>query len=141
MIVNSVLLAMDVPQAFAFVTGQISNWWPPERRHTGDKCSSIFLLASGRFYERASNGREVDLGKVTLWNEPHVILVDFYIGTGPDHPTEVEMRFAAEGAQTRLTVTHRPKPESAHLWDDRSPRYATSWSIVLASLQRHASPT
>ncbi|MEZ5844546.1 MAG: SRPBCC domain-containing protein [Hyphomicrobiaceae bacterium] len=140
MIVNSVVLAMDVAQAFDFVTGQISEWWPPERRHTGDKSSSIFLLASGRFYERASDGREVDLGKVTLWNKPHVIVLDFYIATGPDHATEVEMRFEAVGSQTRLTVIHRPKPESAHLWDERAPRYATSWSVVLESLQRHSSP-
>lgn len=139
MIINSVLLDMEVAQAFAFVTGRISEWWPPERRHTGDNNSCIFLLASGRFYERASDGREVELGKVTLWNEPHVILLDFYIATGPDHPTEVEMRFEASGTQTRVTVNHRPKPESAHLWDERSPRYATSWSIVLASLARHAS--
>ena len=108
---------------------------------SGDSNSRIFLLASGRFYERASDGREVELGKVTLWNEPHVILLDFYIATGPDHPTEVEMRFEAEGPQTRVTVLHRPKPESAHLWEDRSPRYAMSWSIVLASLARHASPS
>lgn len=138
MIVNSVLLAMDVAKAFAFVTTRISEWWPPERRHTGDKNSSIFLLASGRFYERASDGREVDLGKVTVWNEPHLIVLDFYIATGPDYPTEVEMRFETEGSQTRLTVIHRPKSESAHLWDERSARYATSWSIVLASLERHS---
>lgn len=138
MIIDSVLLDMDVPRAFAFVTGRISEWWPAERRHTGDEASSIFLLASGRFYERARDGREVDLGKVTLWNEPNVIMLDFYIATGPEHPTEVEMRFEAEGAQTRFTVLHRPKPESAHLWDERSPRYATSWSIVLASLSQHA---
>lgn len=138
MITNSVLLDMEVPAAFAFVTGRISDWWPAERRHTGDTNSRIFLLASGRFYERASDGREVELGKVTLWTEPHVILLDFYIATGPEHPTEVEIRFEAEGTQTRFTFRHRPKPESAHLWDERSPRYAMSWSIVLAALSSHA---
>ncbi|MDX2159453.1 MAG: hypothetical protein SFW09_23350 [Hyphomicrobiaceae bacterium] len=138
MIINSVLLDMDVSRAFALVTGRISEWWPAQRWHTGDKTSSIFLLASGRFFERAADGREVELGKVTLWNEPHVILLDFYIATGPDHPTEVEIRFEADAAATRVTVIHRPKPESAHLWDEGSPRYATSWAIVLASLERHA---
>lgn len=138
MIVNSVLLDMDITRAFALVTGRISDWWPTERRHTGDRSSTIFLLASGRFYERASDGREVELGKVTLWNEPTVIVLDFYIATGPDHPTEVEIRFETEGERTRVTVIHRPKPESAHLWDERSPRYAASWAIVLASLKRHA---
>ncbi len=138
MIVNSVLLDMDMPSAFALVTGHISEWWPADRRHTGDRSSTIFLLASGRFYERASDGREVELGKVTLWHEPTDIVLDFYIATGPDHPTEVEIRFETEGERTRVTVIHRPKPESAHLWDERSPRYAASWSIVLASLERHA---
>lgn len=138
MIINSVLLHMDQPTAFTFVTGRISDWWPPERRHTGDTDSRIFLLASGRFYERASDGREVDLGKVTLWNEPHVVVLDFFIATGPNHPTEVEIRFEMEGAATRVSVVHRPKPESDHLWDERSQRYAASWSIVLASLDRHA---
>lgn len=138
MIVNSVLLDVDMPRAFVLVTGRIDEWWPTERRHTGDKSSCISLLASGRFYERASDGREVELGKVTLWHEPHTILLDFYIATGPDHPTEVEIRFETEDTATRVTVIHRPKPESAHLWDERSPRYAASWSIVLASLERHA---
>lgn len=138
MIINSVLLDMDMPRAFALVTGRIDEWWPADRRHTGDRSSTIFLLASGRFYERASDGREVELGKVTLWNEPHAIVLNFYIATGPDHPTEVEIRFETEGAATRVTIIHRPKPESAHLWDERSPRYAASWSIVLASLERHA---
>ena len=138
MIINSVLLDMDMPRAFALVTGRIDEWWPTDRRHTGDGSSTIFLLASGRFYERASDGREVELGKVTLWNDPHVILLDFYIATGPDHPTEVEIRFETEGERTRVTVIHRPQPESAHLWDERSPRYAASWSIVLAALERYA---
>ena len=139
MIVNSVLLEMRVAEAFALVTGRISEWWPVERRHTGDPSSRIFLLASGRFYERASDGREVDLGKVTQWNEPHLIVIDFYIATGPDHPTEVEIRFEDVGKSTKVTILHRPKPESEHLWDERSPRYATSWSLVLASLARHTS--
>ncbi len=134
MIINSVLLDMDMPRAFALVTGRISDWWPEDRRHTGDRNSQLFLLASGRFYERAGHGREVELGKVTQWDEPHVILLDFYVATGPDHPTGVEIRFEPEGAATRVTVIHRPKPESAHLWDERSPRYEASWRAVLASL-------
>ena len=137
MIINSVLLDMDLQRAFALVTCRVSEWCPEDLRHIGDRNSSIFLLASGRFYERAGDGREIDLGKVTLWNKPHVLVLDFYVATGPDHPTEVEIRFEAEEAATRVTVIHRPKPDSMHLWDERSPRYATSWSIVLASLERH----
>ena len=109
MIINSVLLDMDLQRAFALVTCRVSEWCPEDLRHIGDRNSSIFLLASGRFYERAGDGREIDLGKVTLWNKPHVLVLDFYVATGPDHPTEVEIRFEAEEAATRVTVIHRPK--------------------------------
>ncbi len=134
MIVNSVLLHLDVPAAFALFTKRIGEWWPANRRHTRDPGSAILLLASGRFFERANDGQEVELGKVTTWAEPHRILLDFYIATGPDHPTEVEIRFEREGAGTRVTVTHRSKPQSAHLWEERSPKYAASWQNVLEAL-------
>jgi uncharacterized protein YndB with AHSA1/START domain len=136
LIVNSVLLQLNAQQAFQLFTSRISDWWPADRRHTKDPASTIVLLASGRFFERASDGLEVDLGKVTTWDEPHHIQLDFYIATGPDNPTEVEIRFEPEGTGTRVTVTHRPKPESAHLWDQRSPRYAASWQAVLDALVR-----
>ncbi len=140
MIVKSILLDLDLPAAFALFTDRISAWWPPERRHSGDPASAIFLLPSGRFYERASDGREVELGKVTAWDAPRRILLDFYIATGPDHPTEVEITFAPEANATRVTVTHRAKPASTHLWPERAPRYAASWQIVLAALNASARP-
>ena len=138
MIVNSIVLDMDARQAFAVVTRRISDWWPAERRHTGDPGSRIHLLASGRFYERASDGREVELGKVTHWSEARLIVLDFYIATGPEHPTEVEISFEESDGRTTVTVVHRPKPESAHLWHERSPRYSASWAIVLGALARRA---
>lgn len=136
MIVNSVLLRLNAQKAFQLFTSSISDWWPTDRRHTRDPAGKIFLLASGRFFERAADGLEVDLGKVTTWDEPHRILLDFYIATGPDHPTEVEIRFEPEDTGTRVTVTHRPKPESAHLWNERAPRYVSSWQAVLEALSR-----
>jgi hypothetical protein len=138
MIVNSVLLQLNTRQAFQLFTSRINDWWPADRRHTKDPASTIFLLGSGRFFERAADGHEVDLGKVITWDEPLRILLDFYIATGPDHPTEVEIRFDPEGDATRITVIHRPKLESAHLWDQRSPRYAASWEAVLDALLRYS---
>lgn len=138
MIEQAVVLDLAPDAAFELFTSRISEWWPADRRHTKGASSRIFLLASGRFFELASDGQEVELGKVTLWDEPHRIVLDFYIATGPDHPTVVEIRFDPEGPRTRVTISHGPRPESAHLWADRSPRYATSWSIVLAGLRAFA---
>lgn len=138
MIEQSVDLALAPPEAFALFTERISEWWPADRRHTSDPASTLHLLASGRFYERAADGREVELGRVTAWEPPHRILLDFFIATGPDHPTEAEIRFEAIPTGTRVVVRHRPKPESRHLWDQRAPRYARSWETVLAGLAQCA---
>jgi hypothetical protein len=138
MIVKSVNLPLAPAAAFELFTGKIGAWWPPERRHTRDPNSEIFLLASGRFFERARDGAEVELGRVQTWNPPDRILLDFFIATGPERPTEVEIVFAASGAGSRVTVTHRPKPSSEALWSERFPRYRASWDLVLPALARAA---
>jgi len=133
MIVKSVVLPLSPPRAFALFTEAIATWWPPERRHTNDPASEIFLLKNGRFYERARDGREVELGHVRFWDPPHRILLDFFIATGPEKPTEVEIVFVPFGQDTQVTVTHRPKPSSEALWTERAPRYERAWQDVLAA--------
>ena len=138
MIVKSVMLPLPPPAAFELFTRKIGEWWPPDRRHTQDPASEIFLLQSGRFYERARDGHEVELGYVRSWELPRRILFDFFIATGPEKPTEVEITFAADEGGTRVTVIHRPKPSSEALWTERAPRYTRSWDVVLAALSQAA---
>ncbi len=134
MISHSVLLPLDIDAAFALFTVEISQWWPADRRHTNDPGSKLFLRADGRFFERAGDGREVELGKVTAWQPPRRIVLDFYVATDTEHPTEAVITFEPEAGRTRVTVTHSAKPESADLWGDRAPRYARSWEVVMTAL-------
>jgi uncharacterized protein YndB with AHSA1/START domain len=138
MMVKSVMLPLTPLAAFELFTQKIGVWWPADRRHTQDPTSEIFLLQSGRFYERARDGHEVELGHVRSWELPSRILLDFFIATGPEKPTEVEITFAAQEGGTRVTVTHRPKPDSESLWTERAPRYERSWNVVLTALSRAA---
>jgi len=134
MIKKSLLLALPPGDAFHLFTSRINEWWPPDNRHTSDPKSTLHLVESGRFFERASDGREVDLGRVLVWEASRRIVLDFYVATGPDHPTQVEVRFDADASGTRVTVTHGPKPESAAQWDDRASRYERAWQRVFTSL-------
>jgi len=134
MIKQSVLLALPPAAAFELFTSRISEWWPPENRHTKDAQSTLFLLESGRFFERSRDGLEVELGRVLVWEPARRIVLDFYIATGPDHPTQAEVRFDADPGGTRVTVSHGPKPPSAALWAERAPRYERAWQRVLAAL-------
>lgn len=139
MMEKSVWLAVAPTEAFRLFTEEAGAWWPSDRRHTGDPHSDIRIdIATGRFTERARDGVEVELGRVREAVPPERLLIDFYVATGTDHPTEVEATFSAEGEGTRLTIRHRPKPESAGLWNERAPRYAESWDRVLTALQSAA---
>jgi uncharacterized protein YndB with AHSA1/START domain len=138
MMVKSVVLPLAPVAAFELFTRKVGEWWPADRRHTQDPKSEIFLLQDGRFYERARDGQEVELGRVRSWELPNRILLDFFIATGPEKPTEVEITFAAQEGGTRVTVTHRPKPDSEDLWAERAPRYERSWDVVLAALLQAA---
>jgi hypothetical protein len=135
---KSVLLRCDQERAFALFTEEISAWWPPSRRHTSDAESTLFLLPEGRFFERARDGHEVELGRVRLWEAPYRLLLDFYPGTDAAHPTEVEIRFEIEDAGTRVLVLHRATAASESLFGARALRYAASWGITLDSLRAAA---
>ena len=110
---------MRAERAFTLFTERASDWWPTPLRHTGDERSEIRMLAGGRFWERATECREVELGRVTAWEPPKRLILDFYPGTDEQHPTEVVVSFADEDHGTRVRVEHRPKAESAGRWADR----------------------
>lgn len=136
MIEKSAFLRCAPAQAFTLFTERASDWWPPSLRHTADPRSEIRMLASGRFWEQAADGREVELGRVTAWEPPQRLTLDFYPGTGPLRPTAVVVRFTAEDGGTRVVVEHRPKPESAELWATGAHRFESAWGLVLAALEQ-----
>jgi hypothetical protein len=135
---KSAYLRCAPAQAFALFTERASDWWPEPLRHTADPRSQIRLLSSGRFWERAADGHEVELGRVVVWEPAKRLILDFYPGTDTEHPTEVVVKFAAENGGTRIIVEHRPKPESADLWAAGAPGFKRAWELMLPTLQRAA---
>ena len=134
MIEFSVVLTGDSERAFDLFTTRISDWWPPTHRLTKDPASVITISRDGTFRERATDGREMNLGCVRSWDRPRGITFDFYLGTGPDLPTEVVVTFEPDPNGTRVVVRHRPLPVSAAIWAGRVSRYEASWTIVLQAL-------
>lgn len=133
---KSVFLPLAPAASFALFTEHAGEWWPEDRRHTKDPQSTIAILATGRFFERSRAGVEVELGRVRVWEPPHRLVLDFYVASGPDAPTDVTITFAAEADGTRVTVEHRPTAASEKIWTERARRYAASWDRVLESLLR-----
>jgi uncharacterized protein YndB with AHSA1/START domain len=138
MIRKSIVLPCDSASAFRLFTARISDWWPIERRHTGDPESTIVLSEAGPFFERDRAGREVPLGAVLSWEPPTRLLLDWYPGTDPLHPTRVEISFSPAGESTRVDVFHTATPAGEPLFPTRAPRYEASWALVLGALARAA---
>lgn len=138
MIRKTILLAVPPSKAFALFTLRISEWWPPERRHTGDPSSRIVLDAAGPFYEESTNGKRAELGQVLAYEPPDRLLLDWYPGTDREHPTRVEITFSSEGDGTRIRLQHGPTAASLELFPLRAPRYEASWGLVLESLAKAA---
>jgi uncharacterized protein YndB with AHSA1/START domain len=134
MIKKLVLLRCTQERAFALITEQAGQWWPGERRHTQDANSEIHIQASGRFFERSSAGAEVQLGVVREFDRPNRLVLDWYPGSGPANPTQVELVFEAVEGGTRVTVTHDAGAAGPDLFGRNAQAYARSWDLVLSAL-------
>jgi uncharacterized protein YndB with AHSA1/START domain len=138
-VIKTVVLPCPPARAFVLFTEHASEWWPPERRHTGDATSRIAMESTGRFFERGSDGREVELGRVLEWEPGVRVVLHWFPGTDAEHPTRVVATFESiAGGQTRITIEHGPTPASDELYPARAPRYAASWDLVLAALGSYA---
>lgn len=134
MILKSVVLACDPQRAFALFTEHAGLWWPADRRHTQDARSMIRIEAAGRFFERSNDGVEVELGAVLRFEPARRLLLDWYPGTGPADPTQVEVTFEAVDGGTRVTIHHGPGAAGELAFSRNAPAYARSWEVVLAAL-------
>ena len=134
MIVKSVILRCSPERAFALFTERGGDWWPAGRRHTSDMSSTIRIEAGGRFFERARDGTEVELGVVRAFEPAKRLVLDWYPGTGRENPTNVEVVFEIDEAGTRITIKHGPGKAGAARFEQNARAYAASWDFVLAAL-------
>lgn len=114
-------------EAFELFTAGIGSWWPvASHSYGGDDVTAVVLepRVGGRLYEVTPAG-EQDWGRVVTWEPPDRLVLDWQIGDAAG--TEVEVRFAPEGAGTRVELEHRGFGEP-----DPRGRYEQGWDVVLA---------
>lgn len=117
---SRVVVSIRVPcspiQAFEVFTEEIGDWWVN---------SDLFRLTphspgvmafeppdpagkGGRLIERLPSGKTFEVGSVRVWSPGARLVVGWRQATfGPEHATEVEVRFEPVGAETCVTVEHR----------------------------------
>ena len=101
-------------RAFEIFTTQIGRWWNPAYSIGGSPQADVVLepKAGGGWYERGEDGSETRWGHVLVWDPPARLVLAWQINADwkfdPSFVTEVELRFAEDGANaTRVSLEHR----------------------------------
>lgn len=132
MIRKSIVVKRPIEEAFRTFTDGIGNWWPLKRGFSfgGERAAQIFLetRVGGRFFERFSDGEEFEVGEVTACTPPARIVFTWKQREW-DGPTEVEVRFSAEGDATRVDLEHRGFEQASA---EAEKGYNGGWDLVLA---------
>jgi uncharacterized protein YndB with AHSA1/START domain len=111
---RAVTVTASPARAFEVFTANIGLWWPKTHHVSAVEPETVVIepRSGGRWFERAPDGRECQIGKVLAWEPPARLLLAWQLDASfryqPDLVTEVEVRFIAEGdAATRVEFEHR----------------------------------
>ena len=103
------LVAAEPALAFVVFTEELDLWWrhgPRHRTHGERSMMRLEAGVGGRLLEYGGIEEQV-LGHVLVWDPPGRLVLAWRRGLEPGETTEVEVRFVAEGAGTRVTIEHR----------------------------------
>lgn len=115
---NSVrkVVSVQAPREVAWrvFTERMGTWWPLATHKIG-KANAVDAVieprVGGRWFERGDDGSTCDWGRVLVWEPPLRLVLNWSITAdwtwNPDLKTELEIRFIAEGATTRVELEHR----------------------------------
>lgn len=133
---KSIIVELNQARTFQAWTEQIAAWWPAaSHSRSGDSQTQVFIEGGvgGRFFERTSQGAELEWGQVLVWEPPHRLVFTWYLGSDPTLPSQVEVQFVAlNEAQTRLDLTHRGPELIGELWWQRVAIFNGAWDSILA---------
>jgi uncharacterized protein YndB with AHSA1/START domain len=131
---RSVTVARTPEEAFRVFTDEIGSWWPVETHSIGKdgrpaETAAIEPGEGGRFFERTGSGTE-HWGTILVWEPPSRIVISWELR--PERPpTEIEVRFTAEGDGTRVDLEHRGFERLGDEAVEVSAGYSEGWSKVL----------
>jgi hypothetical protein len=132
---KSVLLPCAPARAFEAFTAEIAQWWPLATHSIGQEKATRVTIeprVGGRVYETAADGAEHDWGRVLEWTPPRRFAMTWHPGRGADTAQILELDFAAEGAGTRVRLTHRGWETLGDKARAVRDNYESGWASILS---------
>ena len=127
---KTVLVDFPPAEAFELFTTRVSSWWPTATHsYAHEKVTNVVFepYVGGSLHEVTDEGT-APWGRVTAWEPPHRLAMEWLIGTCAG--TEVEVRFSAEGPGSRVELEHRGWESIADPAQFQG--YTHGWDVVLA---------
>lgn len=100
-------------RAFDVFTSGMTRWWPATHTilKSPFKEAVIEPRAGGRWYHLGQDGSTCETGRVRVWDPPARLVLVWQLDAqwqyDADLDTEIELRFIADGAATRVEFEHR----------------------------------
>jgi len=120
--------------AFRRFTEQIAAWWPLKTHSVGEESAETVVFETrrgGRIYERTRDGAIHLWGTVIACDPPDRVVFSWHPGREADTAQEVEVRFVASEAGTRLELEHRGWEALGAEAETMRSRYSEGWEYVL----------
>ena len=108
-IVVDLVVPCPPDRAFHYFTHDIGRWWPLATHSLGEADSADVRFEpreGGRLIETRRDGREHTWGTVTIWQPGRHLAFSWHLDRDPATAQWVDVRFAADPAGTRVTLTH-----------------------------------
>jgi len=131
-----------VEEAFRVFTSDTISWWPTETHslHEGKVREIVFEgREGGEVYELSSDGEKGHWATVIAWEPPGRLVLAWNVANADALPTEVEVRFTAEGDGTRVELEHRGWEALAEDGAEKRGNYDTGWEYVLGRYEERVS--
>jgi uncharacterized protein YndB with AHSA1/START domain len=137
-------------RAFDAFVGEIGAWWKPNGLfQTTPRAPGVLAFEPGEggaLTETLAGGKVFEIGRILAWEPPERLVFTWrQANFPPDLHTQVEVRFEAVGAETRVSVEHRgfdqvPQGAARHGFPDQVLllRLAEWWQVLLASLRERS---
>jgi uncharacterized protein YciI/uncharacterized protein YndB with AHSA1/START domain len=125
----------DPATAFEVFTARIGQWWPVSELSVFGS-GAVVAFTDGQIIERAADGRSSCWGSVIRWEPGTAVAFTWHPGMTPERASQVEVTFAADGAQTLVVLEHT----GWEAFDDPAAarsEYDQGWPAVLENYRDH----
>jgi uncharacterized protein YndB with AHSA1/START domain len=123
-----------VEEAFRVFTTDAMSWWPIESHSIHGAAVKDIVFEGregGEVYELTADGEKGHWATVVAWDPPARLVLAWNVREREAVPTEVDVRFIAEGERTRVELEHRGWEAVAEEAEAKRDSYDTGWGHVL----------